>query len=568
MTNRFLTATLALLLTSAISVQAAAPTGYYSSLDGKSGEALKNQLYEIINKHTQLTYSSLWDYFPQTDAYPEKVTVNGASRLLVWDMYSDNLNNKTYYYYGGTRGLNREHSVPKSWWGNSGSSSSSIEEFQAGTDIMHLFPSDGTANMAKSNYPLGEVATATFDNGVVKVGYAETGQGGGAGFVFEPADEYKGDFARVYFYMATCYQKYTWKYTYMFINTSYLSLKPWAYNMLLEWSRNDPVSQKEIDRNEAVYKIQGNRNPFVDDPDLVEYIWGNKKEQTYTADHSTGTPTLISPVQNSELNFGEVAIGSSQHVDLYVKGESLTGNLTITIYRDNASMFKAQVDKISASNANSSDGYKLRITYTPTAIGNHTTRLVVSDGGLSGSVGMQLNGSCLEVPTLSQLTANPASNVTETGSYRASWTAAPETVDYYVITRTVYSGNTSTTSEFIADETTYDFDDLKVGETHSYSVQSSRLGYRSVASNVINVSLAGVTGVETDKGLTVVSYPGGTVKFLCSEEHTNCEIFNAQGLLVRKLGKIEPNQLIELPLGVYLIRTSQCKRPVKVCVRY
>ena len=561
--KRLFTSMAACLLTSA-AVFADAPAGYYSSLDGKSGESLKNQLHDIIAPHTQLTYSSLWNYFPQTDAYPEQV--NG--KLIVWDMYSDNWNTLKYFYYGGTRGLNREHSVPKSWWGNSGSSNSDIEKFLAGTDLMHLFPSDGPANSAKSNYPLGVVDVSTFSNGVSTVGYPVTGQGGGSSRVFEPDDEYKGDFARVYFYMATCYQDYTWKYTYMFIDksSSYLSLKPWAYNMLLEWAREDPVSQKEIDRNDAVYRIQGNRNPFVDDPMLMEYIWGNRQGQTYAADHPTGDPELISPVQDSELDFGEVAIGSSQHVDLLVKGVNLTGSISVTIYRDDAAMFKAQVKTIPASNANTADGYKLRITYTPTAIGEHKTRLVVSDGGLTGSVGVSLKASCLAVPSLSQLTANPATDVTDSG-YHASWSEAPETIDYYVLTRTVYSGSTATTTQLQIDETSCDFDDLHAGETHTYSVQSSRLGYLSVASNVVTVTASGVTGVEGDKRLVVASYHDGVVRIICSEKLANCRIYDAQGRIAEHLPVVEPNQLITLPLGVYIITVDGMTHPVKVVVR-
>ncbi|MGN1238851.1 MAG: endonuclease, partial [Muribaculaceae bacterium] len=400
------------------------------------------------------------------------------------------------------------------------------------------------------------------------VGYPVTGQGGGSSRVFEPADEYKGDFARVYFYMATCYQDYTWKYTYMFIDksSSYLSLKPWAYNMLLEWAREDPVSQKEIDRNDAVYRIQGNRNPFVDDPMLMEYIWGNRQGQTYAADHPTGDPELISPVQDSELDFGEVAIGSSQHVDLLVKGVNLTGSISVTIYRDDAAMFKAQVKTIPASNANTADGYKLRITYTPTAIGEHKTRLVVSDGGLTGSVGVSLKASCLAVPSLSQLTANPATDVTDSG-YHASWSEAPETIDYYVLTRTVYSGSTATTTQLQIDETSCDFDDLHAGETHTYSVQSSRLGYLSVASNVVTVTASGVTGVEGDKRLVVASYPDGVVRIICSETLENCRIYDAQGRIVEHLPVVEPNQLITLPLGVYIITVDGMTHPVKVVVR-
>lgn len=561
-----LIATLSFML-AVLTVKASIPSGYYSSLDGKSDESLKNQLYEIINKHTQLKYKSLWDCFPQTDVYPDQVD----GRSLVWDMYSDNWNTKKYYYYGGTTGLNREHSVPKSWWGNSGSSYTEIEKFLAGTDLMHLFPSDGTANQAKNNYPLGVVSTATFDNGTVKVGYAEAGQGGGAKYVFEPADEYKGDFARVYFYMATCYQEYTWKYTYMFITKttatdSYLSLQPWAYNMLLDWCRQDPVSQKEIDRNESVYKIQGNRNPFVDNPELVEYIWGNKRGEKYSINTTSGSPTLVSPQNDSELNFGEVAIGKSQYVDLLLKGENLTGTLTVSINNDNASMFKVQAYKISAQSVNTADGYKLRITYTPTKLGEHTAQLTVSDGGLSGNVAVQLKASCVNVPTLSQLTAFEVSNL-EGSSYRASWSEAQEQIDYYVVSRTVFNGAESKTEEFITENNFYDFNDLKSGETHTYSVQSSRLGYRSIASNVVTVTSAGVTGVQTDTGLAAVSYADGIVKLVCSEPHTGCCIINMQGQLIREFGTIEPNQLISLPLGVYLIYTDQCKRPIKVISR-
>ena len=109
------------------------------------------------------------------------------------------------------------------------------------------------------------------------VGIPVAVQGGGSSRVFEPDDEYKGDFARIYFYMVTCYQDYEWRYNYMFTNSTYLSLQNWATDLLLEWSRNDPVSQKEIDRNDAVYKIQGNRNPFVDDPQTCRIHLGQQE---------------------------------------------------------------------------------------------------------------------------------------------------------------------------------------------------------------------------------------------------------------------------------------------------
>ena len=363
-----------------------APEGYYSSLDGLRDQSLKDKLHEIIRSHTRLSYKSLWDYYPETDAYPERVD----GRLLVWDMYSDNWSSRQYYYHGGTHGLNREHSVPKSWWG---SGDDAIYNFHAGTDIMHIVPSDGDANMAKSNYPLGEVDEATFSNGTSTVGYPVAGQGGGSSRVFEPDDEYKGDFARIYFYMVTCYQDYEWRYNYMFTNSTYLSLQNWAKDMLLEWSRQDPVSQKEIDRNEAVYSIQGNRNPFVDDPELAEYIWGYRQGDEYSAEHYDGDPVLISPVEGSTLSFGEVAVGESEVLSVNVRGMGLTGSMSVILYGDDQDMFAIGERSIAAAAANTSSGYTLDVTYEPTLAGSHTAQIVLYDGGIVGSVTVTLTGA-------------------------------------------------------------------------------------------------------------------------------------------------------------------------------
>jgi endonuclease I len=527
------------------------PAGYYSSLDGKSGEALKTQLHDIIRPHTVLTYSSLWKYFPSTDVYPE--LVNGKHR--VWDMYSSNF----YYYPDETYGMNREHSFPKSWWGGT--------QVEAYTDINHLYPADGDANLAKSYYPLGEVQQSTFDNGVTKVGYAKSGEGGGSSYVFEPADEYKGDFARTYFYMTTCYQDYTWKYTFMVTNSSYLTLIPWAYNMLLTWSRNDPVSQKEIDRNEAVYGIQNNRNPFIDHPELAEYIWGNKAGSVYyIGDQPTGDPVLTSPEAGSSLNFGDVGLGKTLAIDLYVKGENLTGNLTVTLYKDDYAMFSSAVSSIPAASVNATDGYKLRLLYNPTAIGSHTAHLLLSDGGLTGSVGITLNARCLPVPSLAAVKALPADNISSTG-YRANWEASTDSVDYYVVTRTAYSSSAADPEEYTTDDNFYQFDDVPDGSTQTYFVQSSRLGYRSEASNVVTVTTSGISPVPTDRALSIASYEGGVVRFICNEEHTGCRFFDLSGRLMFTIPSVAPGAVLTLPLGAYVVTTDQLHRPLRLFVK-
>ncbi|MEI6754956.1 MAG: endonuclease [Paludibacter sp.] len=240
-----------------------APEGYYNAANGKAGAALKTAIYTIIRPHTKLDYYSSSEYFKYTDWNP-----NG----YFWDMYS---NYKRTDWYG----MNREHSLPKSWFGVASGQENSIP---MGTDLHNLYPSDYDANMAKSNYPLGVVTgTNVITNAMIneKVGLSTSYSPQYTGTVFEPADEYKGDFARDYMYMVTCYEDYSSRWTSigtesMLLGGTYPVFRDKAIALLLKWHRQDPVSTKEIDRNNAVFKLQGNRNPFVDYPDFAEFIWG------------------------------------------------------------------------------------------------------------------------------------------------------------------------------------------------------------------------------------------------------------------------------------------------------
>ena len=225
---------------------------------------MKTALYELIKDHKVISYgsgeSSTWGAFYTTDAAVE----NGQRRVL--DMYS---NEKRYFGSKGSAvsGMNIEHSVAKSWWGGN--------KNNAYCDIHHLNPSDQNANSRKSNYPLGELTSVSWDNGVTFVGKANI-DGKSNQNAYEPCDEYKGDFARVFMYMFTCYQNLTWEYTWMnYEKSTYPTLKPWAVELLLKWHKQDPVSEKEVNRNNAVYAVQGNRNPFVDYPQLADYVWGD-----------------------------------------------------------------------------------------------------------------------------------------------------------------------------------------------------------------------------------------------------------------------------------------------------
>ena len=244
-------------------IASAQPQGYYDAAQGKTGQVLRAALHGIIKGHTSVSYNQMLQHFPQTDAKP-----NGK----VWDMYSDIPNGTPHYQYnfsdncGNYSGegdcYNREHLWPQSWFN---------EKTPMKSDFFHIVPTDGYVNGKRSNYAFGEVGnvewSSTNGSKLGKCTYP-----GFNGTVFEPIDEYKGDIARSMFYMTVRYygEDSGWDSSDM---TNKCTIKQWALNMLLEWHRSDPVSQKEIDRNEAVYDIQHNRNPFIDNPEFAEMIW-------------------------------------------------------------------------------------------------------------------------------------------------------------------------------------------------------------------------------------------------------------------------------------------------------
>jgi len=242
------------------------PPGYYDDAQGLDGEPLRLALHNIIDDHIPQSYSSLYGHFQSTDA---------KSDGTVWDMYSDVPGGTPPYIYNFTSAdqcgnyggegdcFNREHSWPKSWFN---------EGMPMNTDLFHIYPTDGYVNGMRSNHPYGEVSSTTWtsQNGSQRGNMNSYNHNG---TVFEPIDEYKGDFARTYFYMSTRY--YTedsgWDNNDM-VNGS--NLNGWAVDMLMDWHLQDSVSQKEIDRNNAVYAIQENRNPFIDHPEWVGCVWG------------------------------------------------------------------------------------------------------------------------------------------------------------------------------------------------------------------------------------------------------------------------------------------------------
>ncbi|GAB4340447.1 MAG: hypothetical protein OHK0038_19940 [Flammeovirgaceae bacterium] len=292
---------------------------YYAPAYGLTGFVLKTALHNIIkNSHSPKTYGDLWTFYSTYEIDTEE----GA----IWDMYSENPSGADPYNFTAVTEqcgsysqegdcYNREHSFPRSWFGGA------IEPMNS--DVHHIFPTDGYVNAQRSSYPYGEVGSATYTsaNGS-KLGSAASGLGF-SGTVFEPLDEFKGDFARAQFYMVTRYQDLVDGWETNSTNSDDVldgsedkAFEDWYLNMLIDWHNNDPVDAKEIARNEAAYIHQSNRNPFIDHPEWVAEIWLND------------SPILISGTLN---NFGTVAFGSESSEQSYtVSATGLTENITIT----------------------------------------------------------------------------------------------------------------------------------------------------------------------------------------------------------------------------------------------
>lgn len=267
MKKRFSLITVLLLV--ALMAMGSEPNGYYNSAYNKGGEALRQALYNIIKDHTVVSYSNLYDVYQTSDV------LNGQ----VWDMYSTCSFNpgsaqRCGNYVSVCDCYNREHTVPQSWFN---------EQSPMKSDAFHIYPTDGKVNQQRSNYPYGECSGGTNLGGhaLGRLGSSTFPGYTSVGTVFEPDDEYKGDLARTYFYMATRYANQCNEWGHNVFSSAYSGFTAYAVALFMKWHREDPVSQKELIRNDAVYAHQDNRNPFIDHPELAEYIWGNMTSGTW-----------------------------------------------------------------------------------------------------------------------------------------------------------------------------------------------------------------------------------------------------------------------------------------------
>ena len=245
-----------------ISLQAQVPNGYYNTAENKSDQALRSALHNIIDNHIEFPYTSsstdTWDILQESDVDPS----NSNNVILVYTRESVNGPQE----YDGGSGWNREHVWAKSR-GDFGT------EIGEGTDVHNLRASNIQVNSTRTNYSFDNCTSNSCDQ-IYGNSYSSTA------LVFEPRDEDKGDVARIIFYMDVRYEgdsgELDLEMTENILSVTSKLPRHGVRSTLLEWHEMDPVDDFERNRNDVIYSFQGNRNPFIDHPELVDYIWGDQ----------------------------------------------------------------------------------------------------------------------------------------------------------------------------------------------------------------------------------------------------------------------------------------------------
>lgn len=501
---------------------------YYSSVQKKSGDNIVTTLQDIIDNHTVIGYSSLEPYYEQTDF--ENGQILDMYSTCKFDMRDANCSQKNVCDC-----WNKEHSVPQSWFN---------EATPMKSDLFHVYPTDARVNNFRSNYPYGETSsTAYIDNNKNALGrLGSSSFSGYSGKVYEPDDQYKGDFARTYMYMVTRYadknftQSAEGKVMFTYSGgRAYLS--DYSVALLMKWHREDPVSEKEVKRNNAVYGIQKNRNPFIDYPYLAEYIWGKMKGETVDFNKmisaydpnfvwgvSDGSQAVTDPTivpSMDKIDFLPILAGEQSIRPMSIVGLNLTGEIRLNVVGDG---FSVAPTTIAASGANGTNN--INVTFAPTHAGNYSGTLSISSNG-AATVNVALSGVCAASHTILWLvngheyTEGEPTTVVVEGNYPTVLPTAPKTCDeissqFVGWSRQEISG---TTDVMPSDLFAYEDEAPKImSDTRFYAVFAKMDGTADEEVSIVmkdrtditgNVEVAGRT-INIDDHVSFVCEGGGT----------------------------------------------------------
>lgn len=553
---------------------AQAPSGYYNAASGKAGAALKTALYGIIGSHTDVGYAGLFNVYKQSD-----VRADGT----IWDMYScvtsfDPETDHSGNYHTEGDVFNREHSVPKSWFSNASPMRS---------DAFHVIPTDGYVNNRRSNYPYGETLSPTYasTNNFSLVGPCDPALGY-SGTIFEPNDEYKGDLARIYFYMATAYEDKIGSWSGTFGAGKYPGLTDWQLKMMLRWAADDPVSEKETARNEAVYKFQHNRNPFVDFPGLEQYVWGSKTDVAFDPtnygttsgdDEDTVSPPVFTPAQGTVAAGTVVTITTATDgADIYYAisgGEEVSAPAPVSLTLNASAILTARAEL----NGIFSPTVTAQYTVIAAQEGNTWQRVTGTEALQAGRnylIVCEAKGTALaeatesDVRSYAAVTLDDSLITTETGAagypyaltlggQRGAWTLYDATGGTYLALESDKNKLQSSTS---ADDDATKWDiTITGGTTHIYNKAYTT---REIQYNAAAPRFACYTGSEQSVSLFVQTQEGttGLSTAPAAAPRRHVDVRDAAGRIVR--GRVEQSKaLLGLPAGLYIVGKTKVLVP-------
>jgi len=426
------------------------PTGYYNTATG-TGYTLKTQLYNIIKGHTDNGYAGLYTTYQTSDV--DNFYENDGTVL---DMYSENPSGTDPYTYTtgttqrcGTYSVegdcyNREHIIPQSVFN---------EQSPMVSDAHFITPTDGKVNGIRSNYPHGTVSSVTYtsQNGS-KLG--SSGVSGYSGTVFEPVNAFKGDIARMYFYFATRYENTVSGYSFPMFDGSANKVFTTAFlNVLLAWHAQDPVSAREIARNNAIYTRQNNRNPYIDHPEYVNQIWGGTSStdtQAPTAPTSLASTTKTSTSITVAWNASTDNVGVTGY-NVYANNvlKTTVSTLTATITGLTASTtYSIYVKAKDAAGNISASGNTISVITNSSGTGGTATDLLFSEyiEGSGNNKALEIANNTGSSVSLSAYTIKKQTNGAGTWSTGLALSGTLTTGSKFVIVNSLISSACFSTS--------------------------------------------------------------------------------------------------------------------------
>lgn len=325
---------------------------YHSSNNASS---LLTTLRNLVKNGSAGSYNDLWNAYKSV-----YVKSNGKMK----DYYSSASNftpgtDQAGNYSQEGDVYNREHSIPKSWWGGA--------ETNQGADIFIVIPTDGFVNNKRSNYPLGMVKSATYTSSgdFSKLGSADTSYGY-SGTVFEPDDSVKGDLARITFYAIARYSAaYGWtsgegSSTFSGSASTNFGLTPYAVKLFTYWNNLDKPDDWERSINDKGSKFQGNRNPFIDHPEYVNTLWGSVSGATTYSEGQQDGITSISKTSTS------ITVGGTDTINAVSSNSE-----TISWSSNNTNV-------VTVSSSTSSSGSNITITGVAAGTATITASITIS----------------------------------------------------------------------------------------------------------------------------------------------------------------------------------------------